>query len=398
MRRLTIIAGFLCAVFGGMAPSAAQAASKQVESPGVVLGGDITLSGARRSVLAMAGSVVISDATMGNLAAAGGSVQMIGGTVGRLAMVGGTVELEGGHADDLYAMAGNLKVNGRVTNDMYGMAGAAVLTSAAVVGGNVDLTAGDIAMGGTIAKNFTARADHIAVAGTINGNAHLTGLDIVIAPGTHIGGDLVYTAPDEIQLPPDVLIGGKIVRHMEDLHTTPPPHAGVRFHMGWIVGFGGLLLCGVILLWGLPHVLASAEITLVRALPGSILAGVILACAMPVAVTVLMITIIGIPLALLLLAMALAIMGVGLLAVCRWIGGALHKRIGHGDSPTGLAGLAWAIGGFVTFLIVGLIPGLGPLAQWVAIVAGSGAVILSLWQRRPGATALVMGKEQNVFP
>ncbi|TAL01674.1 MAG: hypothetical protein EPO08_09560 [Rhodospirillaceae bacterium] len=369
---------------------AASATSGAVESPGVILGGDITLSGARDAVLALAGSIVVTDVHMGNLAAAGGGVQMVSGDIGRLAVAGGTVAIDGGQVGDVFASAGDLKVNSHVTGDLRAAAGTIVLTKDAVIGGNAALTGGDIAIDGTVGNNLSARADHISLAGTIGGNVRLIGADITIAPGTRIGGDLTYAGPEHISLPADVTVGGKVLRRAlgeaqdrGERHTTMLGHA-VR--MAGVVGLGGLALCGLALLLAIPPLLASAEETLVHAFPASILTGLIAACALPVAIVVLLVTVIGIPMALLAMAAAATVTGFGLLTVCRWSGDILRQRLGQPDPPGLTPRVGWMAAGFGVFVAAGLVPMVGGLAQSIAILGGCGAVILTLW-RRPWAKA-----------
>lgn len=358
---------------------------KKDKGSSVVFGGDVTLTASRGSVLAVGGTVVVADGTIDSAAIAAGTVHVTGGTIENMAVAGGTVAIDGGRLGDVLAAAGTIKVNTLIAGDLRAAGGTVTTTRDAVIGGDARLSGGDVAIDGTIKNSLRIRAEHISLAGTVGGTVYLYGGDINIAPGTHIGGDLVYAADQELKLPSDVTVGGDVVwRGHEELEEAPDSGMMRHFiHALWPLGTAGLLLCGLIVAFILPSVLVGARDVFVHEFGKSLLIGLVVACAVPVAATVLAITVVGIPLALLLMAVVGAFAGFGLLVACAWAGDRVRDRFGRPVSANRFQELGWALVGFVVFILAGVVPTLGGIAQTVAILAGSGAAFTALWSRRP---------------
>jgi hypothetical protein len=353
--------------------------------PGIVVGGDITLSGARNTVAVMAGSVVVADMTAARLAVSGGNIQVASGAIDWFAAAGGTVALDGGALGDVAIVGGNVKVNTAIKGDLDAAAGTIVLTQDADVGGDVSLGGGDVTVDGTIGGDLVAHAEHLSVAGVVNGAARLSGADIRIAPGTHVKGDLTYATPAELNLA-DVTVDGKVT-HEPVARWQPRSQetaAKIRhvFHSAGMLAAGGLILCGVVFWLWAPPVVAAAEQTLTQAFQASALTGVIGFCALPAALIVLVVTVVGIPLAFLTLAAGGTVIGLGILAVCMWAGGFVRAKSGRPDPATKLGRAGWLIAGVIAFLLLGSVPVLGGILQVFAAAVGSGAVVVSLWRKR----------------
>jgi len=384
-RCAVILAAWLCV----SAPPLS--AADRESSPGIVFGGDITLSGAQSTVAAMAGSIAISDLRVERLVAAAGNVRIIDGDIGWLAVAGGSVALNGGRIGNVHAAAGDVKINTTINGDLNAMGGAIVLTNAARIDGDADLSGGDVIVDGTVNGDLTVRADHADLAGVVTGSVRLTAAEIKIAPGTRVNGDLVYTGPSDFVVPDSVTVGGKIVRAdvvpWESASDTAASAARSFFHAAGIIFFGGLIVCGLLLWLVLPRVMDPTAATLTHAFPRSALTGFVLACAFPVVLLVMALTIIGIPLAFVTLAVGAAVTGLGILVFSNWIGDTLRQRLKRPSPSSKTARTGWMMGGLFAFLLVGVIPFIGGLVQMGATIAGIGALFLNLWKRRE--TALV---------
>jgi hypothetical protein len=357
--------------------------------PGVVFGGDITLSGARESIAAMAGSIAVSDLRASRLAAAAGSVQIIDGDIGRLAVAGGSVAVDGGQLGNVAIAGGDVKINTGIDGDLKAIGGTIVLTNAVRVGGDVDLSGGDVTVDGIVAGDMVVRADHAALAGIIKGTVRVTAGEITVAPGTRVDGDLVFAGPSDIEVPDDISVGGKIIRKdfvpWESTGDNIAAAARTFFDAAGVIFLGGLIICGLLLWLAVPRIMEPAAETLTRTFPASTLAGFVAVCAFPVVVLILMITVIGIPLAFVTVAGGAALTGLGILVFSYWAGNTIRARAHRPEPGTREARLGWTAGGLFAFLLVGFIPLVGNIAQVIATIAGIGAVLMNAWKQREAA-------------
>jgi len=368
---------------------AADSPAEKSRMPSMVIGGEVTLKESRSAVLALAGNVAVVGGSMGYVATAAGTVQMTGGEVDNFSISGGTVALNGGRVGDLRVAAGDLKINNRITGDVQATAGTIVTTRDAVMSGDVELSGGDVAIDGVIENHLSVRAEHITIAGTIGGTVRLSAENIDVVPGTRIGGDLIYAGTEDIDLPEDVEVGGKVLRRDAEKREQRERDAMEDdssffqiIYAAWTIVYGGLILCGALLLLIWPSLYGRAMDRFVRGFPGNVLAGFIAYCALPVAFIILAFTLIGIPVAFLAMAAAAVVTGFGLILVCAWAGDRVRARFGRPEPARATHRFGWGLVGFTLFLVAGLVPVIGALAQGLAILAGTGATLRALWGQR----------------
>jgi cytoskeletal protein CcmA (bactofilin family) len=361
----------------------ADAADRHPNGP-VMVGGELTFTDAAPAPwLVMAGSIVINGGHTHRLLTAAGTIQITGGTIDALAASAGTLDLISGTLGDVAAAAGTLRINTRIDGSLRAAAGTVALTRDTVIGGDAYVSGGDVAIDGSTGGDLTVSADHVALAGTVGGNVRVDSRDVRIAAGTHIKGDLVAVGDTVLAIPEDAHVDGQI------LHQARALAAPTRSYLArtwrhllrglWIVA--AFALCGGLVMWAVPALTRTAEANFVTAFPASLLTGFIAFAALPVAMVILLITVIGIPVALIALAAAFVVVGLGLLTACRWAGSEVRRRMGHAEPADRLARLGWIAVGCAAYLIVGIVPVLGALAQGVALLAGAGAVLLTVVRR-----------------
>jgi len=106
--------------------------------------------------------------------------------------------------------------------------------------------------------------------------------------------------------------------------------------------------------------------------------GVLMAIMLPTAAVVLLVTIIGIPLGLFAMAAFAVLFGLGVVVAGYWAGLRIRKLISSKtDVPTLGPRLGWMLVGLIVFSVIGIVPILGNLIQFLAAFTGSGAFVLA---------------------
>jgi len=362
------------------------------------VGGDIVVAKDVESILAFGGSLTVKDTTAETVASMTGTTTVLDSTLETLATASGTISIIDSTIGELALAAGSITLNGgTVSGDAMLAGGEVIMTETTTIGGDLAIHAGVMNLATNVGGDLRATGDSITLAGSIGGDAKLTAVTIKLEPGTTIGGDLLYTSSSELTLPEGVTVGGEVHRLGGDGDGDSIPDVEYSISIseifgggltGWFLGLMTLGICGAVALALAPVVMNSAgQIVEKEPLP-SFGVGVAFLIGVPVATVLIGMTLIGIPLAILLGAAYLITLGLGLFAVCMW--GSDRIRQATNQSSVNMPAakrIGWALLAFVIFVAAGSIPVAGAIVQFLALVIGSGAVILAAWARRKMSAA-----------
>lgn len=329
-------------------------------------GGDVDVTEAADTAFAAGGEVTVASKVVGEVIAAGGQVEVKDTATGRIIAAGGQVEIRNTTAKDVIAAGGHVELLlSKIQKDAI-LSGGTVKIIDGDIGGDLIATGGTIELGGTFGGDVTAR-----------------GGNIKLAPNTKIAGNLIYATSKELKLPEGAHVTGTIIRKEWKDGESWMGDFGfgkmIAVAVVAMLGFGAalLILAGVVLAFFAPQVNRAAATVTEQPLQ-SLGLGVLLAIALPVTMVVLMITIIGIPLGLFILAVFGVLFGLGIVVAAYWLGMKLRDVMTHDAStPRYVAALGWTLLGLLAFTLVGIIPLVGNLAQFFALVTGFGAFILA---------------------
>ncbi|MGQ0568057.1 MAG: bactofilin family protein [Armatimonadota bacterium] len=322
-----------------------------------------------------AGFVTMDGRVRGDVVAAGGTVNVAGQVDGGLLAAGGTLVVSGPVGSSIRAVSGTIELRGTVGTDAVVAGGAVLVDSAARITRDLTAAGGNLTIGGTVDRNASLAGGRVEIAGTVTGNVLARAGEIVILPSAVIRGNLTYSSEQPIQIASGARIGGRVSQEPYPVRPVPSRAAmqGFRIAFG-VFDFFWMLVIALVLVAFLPqNVQAQADV--LRSRPWASLGlGVLLLVAVPVAAVALMLMIIGIPVAVLLLvshtlALFLSHASAGL---------ALGQRLAPRQSRYAAVAIGVAIIALVTHL-----PYVGWLLRVLAIAFGLGAVVLSLWARRP---------------
>lgn len=340
-------------------------------------GGNVDVSEPGESVFAVGGDVKVQSKDIGEIIAAGGDVDLIDVVANRIIVAGGDVEISGTITKSVVAAGGEVKIRPGTT-----------------IGGDAVLAGGEVVLAGDVAGDLVASGGTVTVSGHVGGDAILRGGKIVFMPGASIAGNLTYHGRDTFKVPDGVTIGGTV--STDPVKTRERWSPGTGFFAGVFVIMFVIMLVGIVVVFFCAVVAMAVfrrqidhAAALVTDQPlQSLGLGMLLAIAFPMTIVILLITIIGIPFSLLLMVVGSVLTVLGVIVAAYWIGMKFRDALSDEQGPPEyFPALGWTLAGLVLFSVVGLLPGVGTMAQFFALTAGYGALVLSFLQgeapRRP---------------
>lgn len=317
------------------------------------------------------GTVVVErgEVVNGDLEAFGGTVVVRGRVTGGLTAFSGNVLVanSGAVGGDVEAAAGNVRVNGNVSGNVEVASGNFVLGNGAAVGGQVSVSSG-----------------YAQIEGRVDGDVRVASERLVVGPTAAIGGSLVYDV-DELDVADAAQIAGQ-VRAEENLFRgggpgpTPGPVPIPSTPTGSGVAFGFLtnLLLGAVLLLVFPEFSEHVADRVTDAPGVTAGIGLLVLVAVPVVLVLFAITIIGLP---------ITIAGAVAYVLALWVSAVYGGyAVGSWLLDAADADNRWLalVVGLLVVAILGLIPILGGVLNFVILLLGLGALATNLRRRYRG--------------
>jgi cytoskeletal protein CcmA (bactofilin family) len=295
----------------------------------------------------------------------------------------GRYRQEGAVGGELAVMARSVEINGQVGDDLYAAADDVHLSANARVGQDARIFGKDVYIKGHIDRNLDVSAETVAIAALVGGDVKIHARNIIFAPGATIEGKLIWSSPNEPDIPEEAIIRGGVqgsvdkTWHSEGvLNWASPFRSAPRAAILASEAAGRLMVAlsafalGLLLAFIAPFYVDRATEVLRDRWAASFGWGVLTLVLTPIAAVLLMLTIIGIPLGFLLL--------LSMPILCLW--GYTMGAAGLGATVlriTKKGGRIWALAvGLLGLTLIAFIPVIG----WIA---GASATLLGL-----GATAL----------
>jgi hypothetical protein len=332
----------------------------------------------QQDLYAAGGEVVIDADVTGDVLVAGGDVAVGKRVRGDVMAAGGQVSLSGEVSDDVRAAGGEVFINLVVGDDLIAAGGSVALDPGTRVGGRTWLSGGTVDVAGTLGRELRAAGGDITVTATVAGNAEIYGDSIHLRSGTVIDGDLVYYSTRAARIDDGAVVRGTVTHKQVDEY---------RHGAGAARAGGGLLFLVMLwvavatLVWLFPQYTRQAARQLGAAPLKSLGLGFALLVATPVAAVLLMVLTITLLPGLALLALYLVALLTGFLVALVFVarrGAELMKQDIDGSRLRLVLMLAGAV---VVFGVVQLIPLLGGLAWFFALLFGLGGGMLELAAR-----------------
>jgi hypothetical protein len=310
---------------------------------------------------------------------AGGNTVTIGGEIGGDIMAAGsTVMVDGPVHGSIRAAGQSVQLRNQVDGDLL-----ATGNSISVVGGGAvgrDLLAAGTALtiAGPVGRDVSASGQEVRISNAVGGDVTSTATNLHLDSTAHVDGNIAYTSPNEAEVASGATVSGTIVRS-EPANQTEAPATALA--MDWFKGVVGLIVLGLVLLAVFPRA-ASRNTAMLRQSPWKSLG---LGAALLILTPILAAVVFGLGLwvggwwlGLLLLGTYLVWLALGYLVSAATLGGGLLTRV------RGVRGLPiWSLLlGLVILAALQLIPFVGGLVSLVAMVFGSGALLLTISSAR----------------
>jgi len=319
-------------------------------------------------------TITISGEALDDLFAAGGVLDLRGNFRSDVWASGNQVIAAGRFGDHVRLASRMVQVSGTLDGSLTAMGNTVKIEPTATVAKNTFCLGENVISEGSIAGNMKIAAQKATLGGKIAGNVSITAQEIVILPGTVIGGDLSYTAPKELVLSPSVTLAGKLNRTFE----TPPPKRFLKENLAGHFGFAiAALLTGLVFSSIFPRYTVGTLYQLRTARGFCLLTGFAALFLIPMSAFLLLFTFVGLPLSILLILFYCILLYLSKIAAGFWIGALIlrrkeiTKRNRASTLATGLlviyALTAFSAASFAVSLLV--------------MIAGLGALLLALFKK-----------------
>lgn len=317
-------------------------------------------------------TVIVEGDINGDAFLAGGNV-IVGGTItGNLYVAGGMVNITGSVNNNVRAVGGVVNISGKVGGSVTVIGGTINLTDAAGVVGEVAAVGGRVFISSSTGREVAVLANWLTVDGVVERSVSVLANRVVLSSRAVIAGNVRVLSNNDLQIEPGAQITGTITRQplgrVSPIEPVPLDLNLLLFRLNFFfrfLNFLGSLLTGYILLWLLPTFTRRTAGRIMKFPWSSFWVGVVIFLATPVVTILLAMTIIGLPLSAVILALYLVAAYLSRFFVWLMIGELLLHFKGRG----------WSLFlGLIIFEAVLLIPVLGMLIFILTIVFGLGAL------------------------
>ncbi len=336
-------------------------ANETIDDDLYLFGNNISILGTvRGDVIAFGQSVSVNGSISGDLIAAANTIAIRGQVGGSVRGAAASITLSGRVSDDLLAAGNDITVliNGRVGRD-------------AVVAGNT------ATFSGQVGRDVRAGATTLTIDAPVGRDVVAQVNRLQLTDKAAVEGSLTYTSANEAQIAVPGSVKGRTERRVpESTRQTPVVQGPAALVLDWLRGLVGLLILGLLVVFFFPGFARRSGETLMRSPWLSLAVGALVLIGLPILAIVFFIigALIGgwwigfvvLSLFIVLIALSIPVTSVGM-------GGAL-LRVTQRPGPPWLALLL----GLVVLLIVALVPIVGGIVIFLALLFGMGAATLAV--------------------
>ena len=299
--------------------------------------------------------------------------------------LGNSVEFTGAAAEHTRLFAtGKIILSGKVGISAVAAGKAVTLTTNSVIQGDALLVGQSVVVAGDIRGHLRVLANTATLHGHVDGNVRIAADDIVVMPGTKIGGDLVYTSPKDLFLDPGkVELDGQLVRteiELFQVQAPQPTFSDIILSQAYL--YLGALVAGLPFVAIFPRFTGRAVRWVRQSAWKCTFVGFIAFCLIPLTSVFVFFTIIGIPLSLLLLLAYAIMIYLSKIIVALGLGGMALRR--HGPQPFSRVFVALSLG-LIALYVVTALPWIGSIAMFVIWLTGLGGIAFAIFSSQVAA-------------
>lgn len=332
--------------------------------------------------LLLAGRTITLDGDItGDVTAIGQDISVHRRIDGDVNVTAASVESDGHILGDLRAFAGAVTVVGTVDGDVNSAAGLTRINKTATVGGNASLAGHEVFVEGHIKGNLKVSARRVVIRGTVDGDVSSECESIRVGPDAVIKGKFVYRSEEDAQIDPSAKIGDLTFMHSDEMTHSMKRVFAFAGGAG-VVFFVGILLLAALIIFIAPEISLSAARAIRTQTWRSGGIGLAVLVAMPIAVSLLFGTIVGFPIAIAAIMVYAILLAAGYLIAALAVGRVAVGLFGKSWDATVGGRIAAAEIGLIVLMIVALIPVLGVVVSFLALIFGTGTLVLHFYGMR----------------
>jgi cytoskeletal protein CcmA (bactofilin family) len=334
---------------------------------------------------AFGSNIAINGTIHGDLIATGNNISVDGTVTGDVIAAGNTIAIRGQVGGSVRAVASSVVLDGKVANDLVAAGNELTILGNGRVGRDAILAGANATISGPIGRDLQVGGGNVKIDSAVGGNVTATIERLQITDRGGVGGSLKYTSKNEAQIANASSVKGSIERQTPDNGRAPLFTGTAALVVEWLKGLIGLLILGILVVFFFPGFSRRAGEALVHSPWLTLGIGALVLIGLPILSIVFFAVgaLIGgwwigfVVLALFTVALALSIpvAAVG-------VGGAL-LRVARRPVPVWLALLI----GLVVLLLVALIPILGGVVIFCALLFGMGATTIAVVGNRRAEAA-----------
>jgi cytoskeletal protein CcmA (bactofilin family) len=331
------------------------------------------------------GNIAINGTIHGDLIAAGNNITVDGNVTGDVVAAGNFVAIRGQVGGSVRAGGRTFVLDGKVTNDLLAAGDDVTILSNGRVGRDAILAGTNVTVTGQVARDLQAGGTNVKIEGSVGGNVLASVEKLQLTDRATVGGSLKYTSKNEAQIANTSSVKGSIERQTPDSGRAPLVTGTAAVVLEWLKGLIGLLILGILVVFFFPGFSRRAGEALVRSPWLTLAIGALVLIGLPILSIVFFAVgalIGGWWIGFVVLAVFGVVLALSIPVAAVGVGGAL-LRIARRPVPVWLALFI----GLVALLLVALVPILGGLVIFCALLFGMGATTIAVVGNRRAEAA-----------
>ena len=287
---------------------------------------------------------------------------------------GDSVSADGVFNDNLRLIGRTVQVSGTLNGSLVAMGNTVKIDPTATIEKSMICIGESVVTEGTVHGNAQIFAQNVTLNGEFAGDVSITAQEIVILPGTIIGGNLNYTAPKELILSPAVTLDGELTRTFEaaPVKQLLKPNLTAHFMFGLAALVTGLVFIGLF-----PRYSGGSFHALNTSRGICMLIGFAALFMLPITAFILLFTFIGTPLSILLFLFYLILLYLSKIIVALALGSALLRRKEFNKQK---AAAPLALGLLIIYALTAFVAA-SMLINILIVIIGLGALLIGLFKK-----------------
>jgi cytoskeletal protein CcmA (bactofilin family) len=321
-------------------------------------------------------TIAINGTVRGDVVAVGNNVSVDGSVTGDLIAAANFITIRGQVGGSVRAAGATVFVDGKVGGDIFGAGNEITVSANGQVGRDAIVAGNTVTLGGQIGRHVQAGSRAVTVDGRVGGNVTAQVESLRLTQRAAIDGAVNYTSPTEASIEKGAVVKGTTTR------TAPPPSPGqpvqgpASIAIDWLRGLVGLLVLGLFIVFFFPAFARRSGEALVRSPLLTLAIGALVLIGLPILAVVIFILgaiVGGWWLGLVALAFYFAAIAVSVPVAALGFGASIMRITGR---PAHVV-LALLVG-LIVLLLIGLVPILGGLVIFLAVLFGLGATTMAV--------------------